>query len=254
MRRFITVLLFALALPIGHAAAADQWAIGGYKATLTPDNRLKYTLESPEFTFTRVTAADTAATEITIAGSSEAPVTIRFGGEPGITVERGGQVLSIRRGDTIEKVEAVGALLNGRAVRAFRAAVGRYELELLNDPATLSATSAPFGYALVLSAAFVGQLAGDPNAVDRARDLIRRRIAAKLHAASWRTDCVTEYEQALLGNDTRYTQCQESADNMDSWYERAAERALCASEFLAGALSAETQFVACSGLAPLKIQ
>jgi hypothetical protein len=29
---------------------------------------------------------------------------------------------------------------------------------------------------------------------------------------------------------------------------------LCASEFLAGALSAEAQFVACSGLAPLKIQ
>jgi hypothetical protein len=41
---------------------------------------------------------------------------------------------------------------------------------------------------------------------------------------------------------------------MESWYERAAQRALCAAEFLAGALSAETQFIACSGMAPLKIQ
>jgi hypothetical protein len=45
-----------------------------------------------------------------------------------------------------------------------------------------------------------------------------------------------------------------AADDMDSIFARAAERLLCASEFLAGALSAEAQFVACSGLAPLKIQ
>jgi hypothetical protein len=100
----------------------------------------------------------------------------------------------------------------------------------------------------------VGQLAGDPNAVDRTRDLIRRRIAAKLRAASWLADCVTEYERDLLANDTRYTQCQDAAENQDSWYERAAQRTLCAAEFLAGALSAETQFIACSGLSPLKIQ
>jgi hypothetical protein len=58
----------------------------------------------------------------------------------------------------------------------------------------------------------------------------------------------------LVANDTRYTQCQASAEEMDAWYERAAQRTLCAAEFLAGALSAETQFIACSGLSPLKIQ
>ena len=70
------------------------------------------------------------------------------------------------------------------------AGITAIRLELLNDPAALSARSAPFGYALVLSAAFVGQLAGDPNAVDRARDLIRRRVAEKIQTASWRTACV----------------------------------------------------------------
>jgi len=65
---------------------------------------------------------------------------------------------------------------------------------------------------------------------------------------------VTEYEQALLANDTRNTQCLEAANNLDSMFARGAERLLCASEFLLGALSAEAQFVACSGLAPLKIQ
>lgn len=254
MRRFVTVTCFVLLHSTSSAAAAPQSGLGGYKATATPDNRLKYTLESPEFTFTRLTAPDTGATEITVAGSNEAPVIIRFGGQPEISVERGEQRLTIAHGDTIEKLEAVAAMLNGRAVTAFRRVVGSYELELMNNPAALSAKNAPFGYALLLTAAFVGQLAGDPNAVERTRDLIRRRIAAKLQAVAWLTDCVTDYELSLLANDTRYSQCQSAADGMDSWYDRASQRMLCAAEFLAGAMSAETQFIACSGLAPLKIQ
>jgi hypothetical protein len=254
MRTYTMMAVMALVLPAGGAVAAEQSGLGGYKATVTPDNRLKYTLESPEFTFTRVTAADTGATEITIAGSNEVPVIIRFGGQPAIDVERGQQRLTIAHGDTIEKVEAVAAMLSGRAVTAFRRTVGRFELDLMNDPAALGAKNAPFGYALLLTAAFVGQLAGDPNAVERTRDLIRRRIAAKLQAVAWRADCVTDYELALLANDTRYTECQDAANAQDSWYDRAAQRSLCAAEFLAGAFSAETQFIACSGLSPLKIQ
>jgi hypothetical protein len=252
MRTCTIVMVLGLVLPVSTAVAADQSSIGGYRATVTPDNRLKYTLESPEFTFTRITAPDTRETEMTIAGPNETAVTIRFGGSRGLTVERGGQIVAIGLHD--DNTEAAAALLNGRAVSAFRRVVGRYELELMNNPASLGATSAPFAYALLLSAAFVGQLAGDPNAVDRTRDLIRRRIAAKLRAAAWLADCVTEYERALLANDTRNTECQEAAESQDSWYERAAQRTLCAAEFLAGALSAETQFIACSGLSPLKIQ
>ena len=185
---------------------------------------------------------------------NEAPVVIRFGGGDDISVERSGQLVSIRHGDGSDKLDAIAALLNGRAVSAFRRLVGSYERELMNDPATLNEKTSPFAYSLLLTAAFVGQLAGDPNAVERTRDLIRRRIAAKLRAASWRTDCVTNYEQSLLANDSRNTQCMESADNLDSFFQRAAERLLCSAEFLAGALSAETQFVSCSGLSPLKIQ
>ena len=254
MRTCTVMMVFGLVSSVGTTVAAGQSSIAGYRVTVTPDNRLKYTLESPEFSFTRISTPDSSAAEITIAGPGEAPVTIRFGGESGITVERSGQLLSIRHGDTIEKVEAVAAVLNSRGVTAFRRAVGRYELELTSNPALPGATNAPFSDGLLLSASFVAQLAGDPTAVDRTRELIRRRITAKLRAASWRADCVTEYEIALLANDTRYTQCQESADSMEYWYERSAQRALCAAEFLAGALSAETQFIACSGLSPLKIQ
>jgi len=248
------MLVFALVLPVGTAVAAQQSGLGGYKATVTPDNRLKYTLEGADFTFTRITAANSTETEITIAGSNEAPVVIRFGGQSEISVERGGQVVTLRRDDANEKLESIAALLNGRAVSAFRRVVGSYERELMNDTATLSAKTFPFAYSLLLTAAFVSQLAGDPNAVERTRDVIRRRISAKLRAAAWRTDCVTEYEQDLMANDTRNTQCVESADNLDSFWDRAGARLLCAAEFLAGALSAETQFVSCSGLSPLKIQ
>lgn len=252
MRTCTIMMVFGLMFPAGAAIAAGQSSIGGYRATVTPDNRLQYTLESPEFRFTRITSPDTKETVITIAGSPDAPVIIRFGGSNGVTVERGGQVVAV--GSRTDGGEAVAALFTGRAVGAFRRLVGAYERELMNDTARVTPSTSPFAYSLLLTGAFVSELAGDPNAVSRTRDLIRRRIAAKLQAASWRADCVTDYELALLANDERYTECQASADGMEYWYERSAQRALCAAEFIAGALSAETQFVACSGLAPLKIQ
>ena len=254
MRRFTRVLLFVLTLPAGTAVAAEQTAPGGYRVIVTPDNRLKYTFQAADFTLTRITAASTE-TEITIDGPNEAPVVIRFGGGNDVTVERSGQFVSIGHGNASEALAEAAGLLNGRAVSAFRHLVGSYERELMDDKATLSAKASPFAYSLLLTGAFVSQLAGDPTAVERTRDLIRRRIRAKLRAAAWQQqDCVTDYERALLANDTRNSQCLESADNLDSFWARSGARLLCASEFLAGALSAETQFIACSGLSPLKIQ
>ena len=255
MRRFTRVLLFVLTLPAGTAVAAEQAAPGGYRVIVTPDNRLKYTLQAADFMLTRITAASGAETEITIDGPSEAPVVIRFGGGNDVTVERSGQFVSIGHGDASDALTEAARLLNGRAVSAFRHLVGSYERELMDDKVALSANASPFAYSLLLTGAFVSQLAGDPNAVERTRDLIRRRIRAKLHAAAWQQqDCVTDYERALLANDTRNTQCLESADSLDSFWARSGARLLCASEFIAGALSAETQFIACSGLSPLKIQ
>jgi hypothetical protein len=140
-------------------------------------------------------------------------------------------------------------LTGGRAVTAFRARVGAYERQLANDAVAVSDSVSPFAYSVLLTAAFVGELAGDPNSLARTRDLIRHRIAAKMRAVAWQQrDCVTEYERALLVNDDRNTQCMQSADNLDSVFARAAERLLCGAEFLAGAISAETQFVSCCAL------
>jgi hypothetical protein len=148
-----------------------------------------------------------------------------------------------------DNTEAIRMLMGGRAVTAFRLRVGAYERQLANDAATVSDSLSPFTYTILLTAAFVGELAGDPNALGRTRDLIRRHLAEKVHAAAWQQrDCVTDYERALLSNDSRQTQCMESAGNLDSFFARAAERLLCGAEFLAGAVSAETQFVECSAL------
>jgi hypothetical protein len=255
MQRCTLMVVLALVFRAGAAVAVEQSGIGGYTAAVTADNRLKYTLAAADFTFTRISAANSTETEIAIAGPNEAPVVIRFGGPGGLSVERGGQMVMLRHGETDDKLEAIAALLNGRGVTAFRALVGSYERDLMNDAATLGAKTSPFAYSLLLTAAFVSELAGDPNAMARTRELIRRRIAAGLRAAAWRkVDCVTDYERALLANDTRNTQCMESADNLESFWDRAGARLLCSAEFLAGALSAETQFISCSGLSPLKIQ
>jgi len=126
------MMVFGLLAPVGAAVAADQSSMGGYRAVVTPDNRLKYTLESSEFNFTRITTPGTGETEITISGSIEAPVTIRFGRITGLTVERAGQVVAI--GSRDDGAEAAGALLKGRAVAGFRRMVGAFEREVLNDP------------------------------------------------------------------------------------------------------------------------
>ena len=145
--------------------------------------------------------------------------------------------------------ETLRRLTGGRAVTAFRYRVGSYERQLANDSASVSGAVSPFAYSVLLTAAFIGELAGDPNSLARTRDLIRRRLAAKIRGASFQQrDCVTEYELALISNDNRHTQCLQSADNLDSFFARAAERLLCGAEFLAGAISAETQFVNCSAL------
>ena len=60
------------------------------------------------------------------------------------------------------------------------------------------------------------------------------------------------YEQGLLANDNRNTQCMDSANNV-AWYLRPAERLLCGAEFLSGALGAESSYIACMGLAGLKL-
>jgi len=251
MRRLmlVGVLLIALGFVPGTAMAGQGLAgLSGYKAAVTPDHRLSYSLATSEFTFTRVTAPETGATEITIAGGrAESALVIRFGGANGLTIERGGRMVIVRRDE--DNAQALRAMTGGRAVTAFRARVGAYERQLANDPASLDDQVSPFAYSALLTAAFIGELAGDPNSLARTRDLIRRRLAAKIRGASWQQkDCVTEYERALIDNDNRNTQCMQSADNLDSFVARAAERLLCGAEFIAGAISAETQFIACSAL------
>ena len=251
MRKLAVVSVFFIALGmLPGTALADQGPAGlsGYKATVTPDHRLSYSWTTGEFTFTRVTTPHTGESEITIGGSGpESALVIRLGGVNGLIVERGGEMVVVRSDD--DNAETLRRLTGGRAVTAFRYRVGSYERQLANDSVSVSDAVSPFAYSVLFTASFIGELAGDPNSLARTRDLIRRRLAAKIRGASWQQrDCVTEYELALIANDNRQTQCLQSADNLESFLARAAERLLCGAEFLAGAISAESQFVSCSAL------
>ena len=231
--------------------------LGEFRAAQTWDNRLKFGMATAEFAFERVTS-ETGETEITIGGTGEDALIIRLGGPDGLSVEKGGRVINVRRGE--DTSEAVRRLVGGRALNAFRHRLGQYERQLAaetgwrkKDPMDSYACS------FLLTAALIGELAGDPNAIGRTRELIGRRILAahgRPQPAGFvrrqGEDCWMKYEQALLKNETRANQCMEATASV-AWYLRYAEEVLCGVEFVAGALGAESSLITCMGLAGLKL-
>ena len=218
--------------------------LGDVKATVGWDNRMQLTLATRDFEVTR-TILPTREIEITISGRGEpVPLTIRLGGADGLRVARG---TNVARGGS--SLDAYRALTDGRVVAAFREHIGDYERRLMAGTATRA--DDPHAYGFLLVGAFVASLSGDPTAVGRARDVISRRVQGRMRQVRDFKNCVAEYEKYLLKIDTDRTSCLESANAQDSMWERAAQRLLCEGEFIAGALSGEGQFIACSALLPL---
>jgi hypothetical protein len=231
--------------------------LGEFKVALLWDNRVKVAMTTSDFEFERITS-ESGETEITVRGRGEDTLTIRFGGPDGLSVAKGERVIRVSR--NADSSEAIRRLVGGRAITAFRQRVGQYERQLANETALRKPDPLdPYAYTFVLTTAFIGELAGDPNAIGRSGDLIKRRILAargRPQQASFTMrqgeNCWTTYEQALLANDTRNTQCMD-ATNSVAWYLQPAERLLCAAEFLSGALGAESSYIGCMGLAGLKL-
>lgn len=219
--------------------------LGDITATIGWDNRVQLTLSTKEFEVTRAITPNREI-EITISGRGEpVPLTIRMGGRDGLRVARGANVVW-----GTSAAAAFRAMTDGRAVAAFREHIGNYERRLIAGTATR--TDDPHAYGFLLVGAFVGSLSGDPSAVGRARDLIAMRVQGRTRQA--RADfknCVAEYEKYLVKIDGDRSSCLQSAESQESWWERSAQRLLCESEFIAGALSGEGQFIACSALLPL---
>lgn len=219
--------------------------LGDVSASIGWDNRVQLTLKTADFEVTRAVTPNREI-EITLSGRGElVPLTIRIGGREGLRVARGANAVW-----GASPMSAFRAMTEGRVVAAFREHMGEYERRLLANPA--ARPDDPHAYGFLLVGAFVSSLAGDPTAVSRGRDLIARRIKAKLRPvrADFR-NCVAEYERFLLQLDEDRTSCLEAAESQDSWYERAAQRLLCEAEFIAGALSGEGQFMSCSALLPI---
>ena len=231
--------------------------LGEFKVALLWDNRVKVAMTTSDFEFERITS-DSGETEITVRGRGEDTLTIQFGGADGLSVAKGDRGIRVSRG--ADSSEAIRRLVGGRAITAFRQRVGQYERQLASETALRKRDALdPYAYTFVLTTAFIGELAGDPNAIGRSRELIRRRILAgrgRPQQASFTMrqgeECWMTYEQGLLANDTRNTQCMDSAKSV-AWYLRGAERLLCAAEFLSGALGAESSYIGCMGLAGLKL-
>jgi hypothetical protein len=218
---------------------------------------MKVAMTTGDFEYTRV-SSETGETEIGIGGRGEDTLIVRFGGPDGLSVAKGGRTINVAR--TADTSEAVRRLVGGRAVAAFRHRVGQYERQLANETGVWKRHPLdPCAFTFLLTAAFIGELAGDPNAIGRSRDLIERRLLSvrgRLQQARFAMrqgeDCFMKYEQALLANDTRNSQCMDSANNV-AWYARGAERLLCGAEFLSGAIGAESSYITCMGLAALKL-
>jgi hypothetical protein len=219
--------------------------LGDVTATVGWDNRVQLTLATSEFEITRAITANKEV-EITISGRGELiPLTIRLGGREGLRVARGANVVT-----GTSAAAAFRSMTDGRVVSAFREHMGNYERRLMAGTAVR--TDDPHAYGFLLVGAFVASLSGDPTAVGRARDLIATRLQGRVrHVRADFKNCVAEYEKYLLQVDQNRTSCLQSAEAQDSWWERASQRLLCESEFIAGALSGEGQFIACSALLPL---
>ena len=219
--------------------------LGDVSASVGWDNRIQLTLTAADFEVKRVLLPNREV-EITISGRGELiPLTIRIGGREGLRVGRGANVVW-----GTAALAAFRAMTDGRAVSAFREQIGTYERRLIAGTATRP--DDPHAYGFLLIGAFVSSLSGDPAAVGRARDLIVARTRGGIRPAGAQfKNCVAEYEKALLQNDTARTTCLQSAEQQSAWYERAAQRLLCEAEFIAGALSAEGQFISCSALLPI---
>ena len=219
--------------------------LGDITATVGWDNRVQLTLATRQFEVTRAITPNREL-EITISGRGELiPLTIRMGGREGLRVSRGANVVS-----GTAAFAAFRSMTDGRVVAAFREHIGNYERRLMAGASVRS--DDPHAYGFLLVGAFVASLSGDPTAVGRARDLITTRVQGRTRQV--RADfknCVAEYEKYLLKIDQDRTSCLQSAESQDSWWERASQRLLCESEFVAGALSGEGQFIACSALLPL---
>ena len=238
--------------PAAHAGRARTQAVtrsgqipglGRIAGSIEWDNRQQLALSGPGFVVTRTYTPVTREVEIVISGSGEDTFVVRLGGVDGFSVALGAQVV---RGTA--DLEAIRALVTGRAVSAFRERIGNYERYLVAGTAPARVDDA-HADGFLLAGAFLGSLAGDPTALGRTRDLITRRIRGRLLAVRLEfSDCVRDYEKYLLMIDEQRTTCLEAANGRDTWYARAADRLGCELEFMAGALAGEGQFISCTAL------
>lgn len=219
--------------------------LGDVTGTIMWDGRVQLSLSTPDFEVVK-TMTRGGEVEIRISGQGEAPLSIRAGGAEGLIVSKG---VSVVRG--VSNPAALRELAGGKAATAFREHIGEYERGLISAT-PIARPDDPHAYGFLVAGAFVASMAGDPSAMGRARDLLTRRLRARLQAVRLQfKDCTTEYEKTLLENDTNRTQCLESANSQESWYERAGQRLLCEAEFMTATLSAEGQFISCSALLPI---
>jgi len=131
-------------------------------------------------------------------------------------------------------------LIGSRAVRAFRALTSALERNEDGDTALTMAT--------MLDGALVALLDGDDSAIERMGRRVTRRARSRVRQATFATaqftDCVTEYERAILN---AYG-ILESCYSQPSWFYYLLNYPFCSFEYLLRAEQYIFQFVSCMAI------
>jgi hypothetical protein len=185
--------------------------------------------------------------------TAEVALTIGSGADA-LTVEKGPSGVSVaRRGQlfwlepTEQSQDAIRAAVGGQAVDAFRGQIGQFARSFARQRP--NSETDPHAFGLLVSAALVGELAGDNTAMQRARDLIMARTAPGTRPARFRRgECTDALFTELYRNDNTRTSCLADAENYEYWYQRAGQRLLCEAEFMSNTAESETKYAKCLAL------
>lgn len=256
-RTGVTLMLIGAFAP-GHAFAASAPARAArvtqtqttpegvsYSFTTGPDESSVLTADAGDLHLEKTVSPEGATELVLRSGADEVRIALNA---EGVTVWADHRQIDLRMGragsDQAEPArKARIALANSHAVQAFRvlaAAMGE------RDPAT------PFDHALLLSAALVAQLAGDPAALrNHAREQAGRARARAgvrpVRLSAPITDCWGQYEQYMLWAYYQYLQCLTDAGvGLRIWGVK-----WCDIQYMMRAESGWFQFISCSTI-PLK--
>jgi hypothetical protein len=252
--RFTLVAIATVVLFVGRSAQAATGAVAPQPRTIAMqeyDRALNATFSmgaAPDGSAWTEVQAGELTVDKWVSAAGQAVLTLRYRNDKvsfrltadGYSISRGRRSARLTRDDRNEdrRTTVRELMLGSPAVRAFRAlttALERHEGD--TSGAEIST---------ILDGALVAMLDGDDGAVDRLGRRATRRARANIRPASVAaqfTDCVGNYERALLFAMQDYEACMTTA--FDIWWWSPIYTPLCSLEFFGRSQQYIYQFITC---------